>query len=345
MHNKQDNEIWVFLSHSNKDYEKVRQVRNLLEEQKFRPLMFFLKCLNDDDEIDDLIKREIKERTRFILCDSKNARNSKWVQKEVDFIQDGLHRVYQTINIDDSIEKIADEVLSFKQKSTVYISYSRSDEPYYEALTHRLKQLDYRINPYLNKDVVATVDDFAALVERGVNEAASNGFLLFLISENSIGSPFVQAEIEYVKNNFVDKLSCDNIIFFTIKDYDEKTAGSSPLKGVQQYVKRVDHNCYRGLYRNYTIDDTIERIVEQLYETAMKDNLPELFAKCHPEGLYWKALSMWKDDHFDGASFGGFREKAASYAFEAYKKGHPRAKDLLDGMIADYPELKAVLHH
>lgn len=53
-----NNDIWVFLSHSNKDYEKVREVRNLLEEQNFRPLMFFLNCLNDDEEIDSLIKRE-----------------------------------------------------------------------------------------------------------------------------------------------------------------------------------------------------------------------------------------------------------------------------------------------
>lgn len=51
-----NNEIWVFLSHSNKDYEKVRQVRNMLEEMSLRPLMFFLHCLNDDDEIDTLIK-------------------------------------------------------------------------------------------------------------------------------------------------------------------------------------------------------------------------------------------------------------------------------------------------
>lgn len=50
-----NNKIWVFLSHSNKDYEKVRQVRNMLEEQSLRPLMFFLHCLNDDDEIDSLI--------------------------------------------------------------------------------------------------------------------------------------------------------------------------------------------------------------------------------------------------------------------------------------------------
>lgn len=74
----ENNEIWVFLSHSNKDYEKVRQVRNMLEEQSLRPQMFFLHCLNDDDEIDLLIKREIDCRTRFILCDSENARKSHW---------------------------------------------------------------------------------------------------------------------------------------------------------------------------------------------------------------------------------------------------------------------------
>lgn len=57
-----DKGIWVFLSHSNKDYEKVRQVRNILEQQGYRPLMSFLNCLNDDNEIHGLIKREIDSR-------------------------------------------------------------------------------------------------------------------------------------------------------------------------------------------------------------------------------------------------------------------------------------------
>lgn len=39
---------WIFLSHSNKDFDKVRCVRNALEEREFRPLMFFLKCVDDD---------------------------------------------------------------------------------------------------------------------------------------------------------------------------------------------------------------------------------------------------------------------------------------------------------
>lgn len=94
-----DKGIWVFLSHSNKDYEKVRQVRNILEQQGYRPLMFFLNCLNDDNEIDGLIKREIDSREKFILCDSKNAQNSKWVQEEVNYIKI-KNRLWEKINID-----------------------------------------------------------------------------------------------------------------------------------------------------------------------------------------------------------------------------------------------------
>ncbi len=54
---------WIFLSHSHNDFEKVREVRNILEVQGHNPLMFFLKCLNNDDEIDDLITREIEARS------------------------------------------------------------------------------------------------------------------------------------------------------------------------------------------------------------------------------------------------------------------------------------------
>lgn len=38
-------DVWVFLSHSHKDYDKVIQVRNLLEKRNIRPIMFFLNVL------------------------------------------------------------------------------------------------------------------------------------------------------------------------------------------------------------------------------------------------------------------------------------------------------------
>ena len=44
----QGNGAWIFMSHSHQDYDKVRALRNELEKQGHHPLMFFLKCLNDD---------------------------------------------------------------------------------------------------------------------------------------------------------------------------------------------------------------------------------------------------------------------------------------------------------
>jgi hypothetical protein len=46
---------WIFLSHSHRDLHEVRHVRDALEAKGHQPLLFFLKCLDDDAEIDDLI--------------------------------------------------------------------------------------------------------------------------------------------------------------------------------------------------------------------------------------------------------------------------------------------------
>ena len=84
---------WIFLSHSTKDWDEVRRIRNLLEEKGHRPIVFFLKCLTEHSELDELIKREIEARTWFLLCDSDNARSSSWVQAEVAYIKE-LGRKY-----------------------------------------------------------------------------------------------------------------------------------------------------------------------------------------------------------------------------------------------------------
>ncbi len=113
-----NNEIWIFLSHSDKDYEKVRLVRNILEEEGLRPLMFFLLCLENEEEINDLIKREINCRTRFILCDSENAQASKWVQKEIEYIK-SKDRIYERVDLNAPIDKIRRQTKTFCQKNSI----------------------------------------------------------------------------------------------------------------------------------------------------------------------------------------------------------------------------------
>lgn len=143
-----DKGIWVFLSHSNKDYEKVRQVRNILEQQGDRPLMFFLNCLNDDNEIDGLIKREIDSREKFILCDSMNAQNSKWVQEEVNYIKK-KNRLWEKINVDSSIEDIKKSLFRFQSRNTISLNGTSGDTELKESIVRSFRTKDYDV---INKE-------------------------------------------------------------------------------------------------------------------------------------------------------------------------------------------------
>jgi len=95
----QISKAWIFVSHSTKDLDKVRAVRNAIENIGGEPVLFFLKCLSDQDEIDELIKREIEARNFFLLCDSNNARSSKWVQEEVEHVHSLNRKRIEVINL------------------------------------------------------------------------------------------------------------------------------------------------------------------------------------------------------------------------------------------------------
>ena len=247
------NEIWVFLSHSNKDYEKVRQVRNLLEEQSLRPLMFFLHCLNDDDEIDSLIKREIDCRTRFILCDSENARKSHWVQKEVEYIK-SQDRIFETIDLSKSMDEILSDLQDFINKTRIFISYNREEYQLAEMVYERLSQYDFSVyidkawdfnSPYHQnyKDALDFLEDsvvktngyvVAIMNERILNPNSSSRYeLTKAISDNrSLGKsapniiPFVpqKALIDLItKDEALSPLSMCNIQELKGTDIEQKS--------------------------------------------------------------------------------------------------------------------------
>jgi hypothetical protein len=147
MKKKKGEGAWIFVSHSHKDLEKVRFIRNEFEKRGHNPLLFFLKCLDDESELDNLIKREIKERNWFILYDSSNARASKWVQEEVRMIKSLEGKVFEEINLEDDIEKQIDKIDSFSRRSTVFISSAMKDREIYDKVSRGLKNM---IFVYLN---------------------------------------------------------------------------------------------------------------------------------------------------------------------------------------------------
>ena len=105
---------YIFVSHSSLDWERVRIVRNFLEEKSFYPLLFHLKCIESTGEdlilLKELLHREIMSRTRFLYCDSDNARNSDYVQWEVKEAKDCSIPIIKTINIDEKFEIIQSQL-------------------------------------------------------------------------------------------------------------------------------------------------------------------------------------------------------------------------------------------
>lgn len=197
MEREADENIWVFLSHSNEDYEKVRIVRNYLEEKQFRPIMFYLKCLNDEEEVDDLIKREIDSRNRFVLCDSKNAKKSKWVKTEVDYIK-SKERMYQVIDLEKSIESIKMQIDTFIFRSSVFVSYSHNDERLAKSIIKELKKHDFRIL-YSEKNLL-TSGSLTESLTNNIEEASKKGYVLILLSKYSVKNQFVLCETQYALN-------------------------------------------------------------------------------------------------------------------------------------------------
>lgn len=197
-------EIWIFLSHSYDDYDRVRCVRNMLEDFGMRPIMFFLKCLSEEKEIDNLIKREIDCRTRFILCDSPNARKSDWVQKEVEYIKTKGKGI-EIIDVNDTDENIKKKLFSYQRKNHLYISYAREQRILAQQINQRLGKYDFNI--FLDIDRGSSEMNFAEVIKEGIQQAIGHGKLIALLGTKS--AQWTLKGLEYAIKLDVDK---DSII-------------------------------------------------------------------------------------------------------------------------------------
>ena len=127
-----NNKITIFLSHSHKDEEKIRKIRDVLEILDCEPLIFFLKCLDDEnEELEDFIKREIRARNIFLYCKSENSESSPWVQKELRYIHAlDAKRLYM-IDIEKDFSRnlisFLKTLTTILKRNRVFITYARYD--------------------------------------------------------------------------------------------------------------------------------------------------------------------------------------------------------------------------
>ncbi len=183
---------WIFLSHSHKDFDKVRELRNELEGQGHHPLLFFLKCLDDDSEIDGLIRREIEARSWFILCDSPNSRSSRWVQEERKIIDGLSSHTSATVNLDDPVPSQLSSISELTKRASVFLSYTGADRQTARRIEDALRADDFGVFSDLQ---IASGMSWQAEIESALDTAVDRGAVLVLLSRFSMTSQWQKREV------------------------------------------------------------------------------------------------------------------------------------------------------
>lgn len=189
---------YIFLSHSHNDIEKVREIRNNLENEGFEPLCFYLKCLDDDSEIEDLIKREIDAREWFVFINSENARKSKWVTLEREYITRTDSKKIITVDLEDE-QSVSDAIHKISHNLRIFISYSAKDESLARRIKNRFQIKDYLV--FFAPDSIPAGSDFVAVIANAIVDASKDGAVIVLLTPNSIQSEWVQREIGFASHN------------------------------------------------------------------------------------------------------------------------------------------------
>ena len=241
---------YIFLSHSHDDIEKVRQIRNSLEKGGFEPLCFYLKCLDDDSEIEDLIKREIDAREWFVFVNSENSRKSKWVTLEREYITKTDSKKIITIDLDNK-QSIAEAIHKISHNLRVFISYSAKDETLARRIKNRFQAKDYLV--FFAPDSIPAGTDFTTVIADAIVDASKDGAVIALITPESLQSQWVKREIMFASHEG------GNIIPVIV--------GNVKLDGILRF-ELMTRQMY-NLSDNPT-DDEIDEMIDQVGRAILK---------------------------------------------------------------------------
>lgn len=281
MNRDENKEIWIFLSHSNKDFSKVRLIRNYLEERSCRPLMFYLKCLSNDDEIDDLIKREIDCRTRFIICDSENSQASKWVQSEVKYIK-SQQRSYETIDLSKSEEEIKKQLDKLVRSTQIFLSYSSNDFDLVNAVYSHISKYDIRC--FFDAYSIESKDDYLQTVYNSIDLAKDFGFVVLFANKDSLSSKYVISELQYATAKGA-KLLVLLIDEYAKTHYKEVFPQAQDLPGDDLIDRDQTSIRVRDLTIANTKDELVELAIEKIVDRAFAPWTTYTMAKNLLEGI------------------------------------------------------------
>ena len=191
---------YVFVSHSHLDIEKVRKIRNFLEDEGMEPILFYLRCMDSDDESKlDALKRlifdEIDSREFFLYVNSENAETSEWVQEELAYIRATHPDRITVIDISGDDVKTEKTLSRMVRGMRVFISASSRDRELTERLSNALEKRDFRV--YDVENSLRGGDVWCETAQKNLAELSDAGFVIALITESSVKSRYFADELAH----------------------------------------------------------------------------------------------------------------------------------------------------
>ena len=159
------------------------------------PIVFFLKCLDDDDaNLEEFLKKEIKARNIFLYCKSKNSENSKWVKTELEFIRSfDKARCYEldiesdfNLNIIYFLYALSDII----RRNRVLVCCTPSEQDIGERILKYCRDLGYKAKSIydMRKEIYCNADNYEKSEEEiklEIDRYVNGGIFIWLISPTS----------------------------------------------------------------------------------------------------------------------------------------------------------------
>lgn len=191
---------WIFLSHASRDIDLVRRVRNEFEKYGQNPLAFHLRCLDEEypqkeEELWNLIYREIDAREWFVYCKSPMSENSDNVLRERRYIEQSGKKKIWMLDMTEEWDVIATKIHRICADLEVFISYAHHDCQVAEVIRNVLIEKDYSV--WTPEDNLRIGDCWETQISNAITRCAEQGFYVLLISKDSLNSQFVEKELEY----------------------------------------------------------------------------------------------------------------------------------------------------
>lgn len=182
--NNKNNKGYIFLSHSHKDLDKVRKIRNLFEENNIEPILFYLRCMDNPDSneakiLEELIHKEIDARDFVVYAKSNNSENSKWVQNELAYIKNTKPQNIKTITLDKKFTSIQNDIEDIlKNRRIVTINFNHDNNILDKFSSYFIKK-DYMIvdNVVIPNNISGCLSDWWA--ELSINIPENISFVIF----------------------------------------------------------------------------------------------------------------------------------------------------------------------